>query len=274
MNALRASFGFLTVLPVAPRSGAGLGSARAFFPLVGLALGGLLAGFDWLANDTLGVELTAALIVVGLLAATRMLHIDGLMDSCDALLGGYTRERRLEILKDPRVGAFGAIGGVSILFLKWAALITLAGPIRLPMILLFPLLARWSVVAVMQTFSYGPPRDGSAPRAGTPPREDPGRSGTGSSFLENRSIWLPLIAGVTALAASVLIAGLMGVILMGIVTLVAVMLGAWMAKLLGGLTGDGYGAVVEVTEVTALIAAVALFKHWPGLMDGRIEFSF
>jgi len=261
VNALRASFGFLTVLPVAPRSGAGLGSARAFFPLVGLVLGGLLAGFDWLVNDTLGTELTAALIVVGLLAATRMLHIDGLMDSCDALLGGYTRERRLEILKDPRVGAFGAIGGVSILFLKWAALITLTGPIRLPMILLFPLLARWSVVAVMQTFSYGPSRDGIT------------GSGTGSSFLENRGIWLPLIAGITALAASVLIAGLMGVILMGIVTLVAVLLGAWMAKLLGGLTGDGYGAVVEVTEVTALIAAVALFKHWPGLMDGRIEFS-
>ena len=268
MNALRASFGFLTVLPVAPRSGAGIGSARAFFPLVGLALGGLLAGFDWLANDTLGVELTAALIVVGLLAATRMLHLDGLMDSCDALLGGYTRERRLEILKDPRVGAFGAIGGVSILFLKWAALITLTGPIRLPMILLFPLLGRWSVVAVMQTFSYGPPREGSAPREGRR------RSGSGSSFLENRGIWLPLIAAVTALAASVLIAGLMGVILMGIVTLVAVLLGTWMAKLLGGLTGDGYGAVVEVTEVTALIAAVALFKHWPGLLDGRVEFSF
>lgn len=268
MNALRASFGFLTVLPVAPRSGAGIGSARAFFPLVGLALGGLLAGLDWLANDTLGVELTAALIVVGLLAATRMLHIDGLMDSCDALFGGYTRERRLEILKDPRVGAFGAIGGVSILFLKWAALITLAGPIRLPMIVLFPLLGRWSVVAVMQTFSYGPPHEGS------PPGEGKRRSGTGSSFLENRSIWIPLIAGVTALAASVLIAGLMGVILMGIVTLVAVLLGAWMAKLLGGLTGDGYGAVVEVTEVTTLIAAIALFKHWPGLMDGRIEFSF
>jgi len=249
VNALRASFGFLTVLPVAPRSGAGIGSARAFFPLVGLALGGLLA-------------------VVGLLAATRMLHLDGLMDSCDALLGGYTRERRLEILKDPRVGSFGAIGGVSILFLKWAALITLTGPIRLPMILLFPLLGRWSVVAVMQTFSYGPPREGSAPREGRR------RSGSGSSFLENRGIWLPLIAAVTALAASVLIAGLMGVILMGIVTLVAVLLGTWMAKLLGGLTGDGYGAVVEVTEVTALIAAVALFKHWPGLLDGRVEFSF
>ncbi len=173
MNAIRASFGFLTILPVAPRSGAGLGSARAYFPLVGLALGGVLAGFDWLANGTLGDELTAALIVVALLAATRMLHIDGLMDSCDALLGGYTRERRLEILKDPRVGAFGAVGGISVLFLKWAALITLTGPVRLPIILLFPVLSRWSVVAVMQAFSYG--------------RE----SGIGSSFMDNRGIWPP-----------------------------------------------------------------------------------
>jgi len=253
VNTIRASFGFLTILPVAPRSGAGLGSARAYFPLVGLALGGLFAGFDRLALDTLGTELTAALIVVGLLAATRMLHIDGLMDSCDALLGGYSRERRHEILKDPRVGAFGAIGGVSVLFLKWAALITLTGPVRLPMIVLFPTLGRWSIVAVMQTFAYG--------------RE----SGTGSSLLENRGIWQPVAAAVMALAASVLVAGFMGVLLMGIVTLVAALLGAWMARLLGGLTGDGYGAVVEVTEVVALIAAVALFKHWPGLLDGRIE---
>ncbi len=252
MNAIRASFGFLTVLPVAPRTGAGLGSARAFFPLVGLALGGLLAGFDRFAGDTLGTELTAALIVVGLLAATRMLHIDGLMDSCDALLGGYTRERRLEILKDPRVGAFGAIGGVSVLFLKWAALITLAGPVRLPVIVLFPLLGRWSAVAVMQTFRYG--------------RE----SGAGTSLLENRSLWQPLIATVTALAASMAIAGLMGVLLLVIVTAVAWVLGAWMARLLGGLTGDGYGAVVEVTEVTALIAAVALYNTWPGLLDGAV----
>jgi adenosylcobinamide-GDP ribazoletransferase len=260
VNAVRASFGFLTILPVAPRSGAGLGSARAYFPLVGLALGGLLAGFDRLVLDTLGTELTAALLVVGLLAVTRMLHIDGLMDSCDALLGGYTRERRLEILKDPRVGAFGAIGGVSLLFLKWAALVTLTGPVRLPMIVLFPLLGRWSVVAVMQTFSYGPSREGES------------GSGIGSSFVENRSIWLLLVAAVIALTPSVLVAGFMGVLLLGIVTVVAVLLGAWMARLLGGLTGDGYGAVVEVAEVVALIAGVALFKHWPGLLDGRIEF--
>ncbi len=164
MNAIRASFDFLTLLPVAPRSGAGLGSARAFFPLVGLALGGLLAGFDSLVLGTLGNELTAGLIVVGLLAATRMLHIDGLMDSFDALLGGYTRERCLEILKDPRVCAFGAIAGVSVLFLKWAALITLAG--------------------------------------------------------------------------------LMGVLLMELVTVVAGLLGAWMAKLIGGQTGETSWIVV------------------------------
>ena len=252
MNAIRASFGFLTVLPVAPRTGAGLGSARAFFPLVGLALGGLLAGFDRLAAGTLGTELSSALIVVGLLAMTRMLHIDGLMDSCDALLGGHTRERRLEILKDPRTGAFGAIGGMSVLLLKWAALITLTGPVRLPMIVLFPLLGRWSAVAVMQTFPYG--------------RE----SGVGSSLLENRGLWQPLIAAATALAAALLIAGLMGVLLLGIVTTVAWLLGAWMARLLGGLTGDGYGAVVEVTETAALIIAVAFYETWPGLLDGRI----
>lgn len=85
---------------------------------------------------------------------------------------------------------------------------------------------------------------------------------------------MPLIAGTTALAAAVLIAGPMGVLLMGLVTVIAVLLGAWMGKLLGGLTGDGYGAVVEITEVTALVAAVALFKHWPGLLDGRVELPF
>ena len=252
MKAIRASFGFLTVLPVAPRTGAGLGSARAFFPLVGLTLGGLLAGFDRFAGGALGTELSSALIVVGLLAMTRMLHIDGLMDSCDALLGGYTRERRLEILKDPRVGVFGAIGGMSVLLLKWTALITLAGPVRLPMIVLFPLLGRWSAAFVMQIFPYGR------------------KSGVGSSLLENRGVWQPLVAAVMAIAASLLIAGPLGVLLLGGVTIVASLLGVWMAKLLGGLTGDGYGAVVEITETAALIAAVALYKTWPGLLDGRL----
>ena len=98
-------------LPVAPRGTAPTASARAYFPLVGLALGGILAGLDFAAREALPPLVVGALLLLALLLLTRALHTEGFLDSCDGLFGGYTPERRLEILRDPHVGAFAVIGG-------------------------------------------------------------------------------------------------------------------------------------------------------------------
>ncbi len=151
---------FMTILPVAPRYAAPrLAFARAWFPVVGLMLGGILAatdlllnmGYDFIAQDTSPIPpvMPAVILTVAMVALTRALHLDGLMDCCDALFGGFSRERRLEILRDPYVGAFAVAGAVSLLFLKVATIMSLPQGGRIWILILFraspagPRLSRW-----------------------------------------------------------------------------------------------------------------------------------
>ena len=100
MNSLRLAIGFMSILPVAPRdTPMQLASARAYFPLVGLILGGILGVLDLVLRPVLPALLLSTVLVTALIVLTRALHMDGFMDSCDALLGGFNLERRLEILK-------------------------------------------------------------------------------------------------------------------------------------------------------------------------------
>ena len=100
---------FLTVFPATwnrtPTQGE-ISNSRTYYPVIGLLLGLLLVGIERGAREVFPVYLTAVLLLVLLVALTRGLHLDGFMDVCDGLFGGYTRERRLEIMWDSHVGAF------------------------------------------------------------------------------------------------------------------------------------------------------------------------
>ncbi len=232
---------FLTVLPVAPASPPGaVAPARAFFPLVGLLLGGTLAALDLGLRQTFPLALVSALVLAAAVALTRAIHVEGFVDSCDALFGGYTRERRLEILRDPRAGAFGVIGGVCLLIVQFTALAALPGAVRVEVLILFPALSRWAVVAAMEAFPYAR------------------REGMGSAFQAGRARWHVVAGFATVLAASLALAGVAGLVLLAIASVVAWGLGRWMAGLLGGLTGDSYGAIVEASAVAVLLAAIVL----------------
>jgi adenosylcobinamide-GDP ribazoletransferase len=253
MIALRTALSFLTVLPVAPRQAAvALSPARAYFPLVGLMLGGALAGLDAGLRQPFPLLLVGALLIAATLALTRALHFDGLLDSCDALFGGFDRSRRLEILRDPRVGSFAVAGGVSLLLVKWAAVVAIAGPIRLEVLILFPCLSRWGVVMAMQAFPYV--------------REQ----GLGSGFQQGRTLTQVAVGLATVLVAAVLLAGGAGAILVVAVTITVWVAGSWMTRLLGGLTGDSYGAINEIGEVSVLLLAIAMWKGAPSLFDSPL----
>lgn len=246
MNSLRLAIGFMTILPVAPRdTPTQLASARAYFPMVGLMLGGILVGLDLLLRPILPVLLLSVVLIAALIALTRALHLDGFMDSCDALLGGFTRERRLEIFKDPHVGAFAVVGVVVLLLLKVTALAGIIGPSRSLVLALFPCLARWGVQLSMDLFPYVRSQ------------------GLGTAFQSGRRAWQLALGLVTALVAGVLLAGPMGVVLMALASAVAWGLGRWASGLLGGVTGDIYGAINEVAEVAVLIMAVILVAKSP-----------
>ena len=289
MNGLRSAIGFLTILPLAPSGGpASMASARGWFPLVGLLLGLILAGFDILRMLMLQagssgwyggyaplpttypvfpdytILLWSVLLVVILVVLTRALHLDGFMDSCDALLGGFDRERRLAILRDPNVGAFAVIGVVCLLLIKVLAIAELPPAIlvppgiavlppegwsvRIPMLLLFPCLSRWAVLLTMELYPYVR------------------SNGIGTAFFggeQRRVRWQLMIGFAFTMVISVALAGMVGIVLLAAACAVAWGIGAWTTRLLGGVTGDIYGAVNEVTEVAVLLLALMLTAASP-----------
>ena len=252
MTGLRLAIGFLTVLPVAPAGEARMGPARAWFPLVGLGLGGILLGLDLAAREALPSLLVGALLVAALLVLTRAIHTEGFLDCCDGLFGGYSREERLRILRDTHVGAFAVIGGAALLLLKWSAITGIPDDARSGLLLVFPCLSRFGMVATMALFPYV--------------REQ----GLGTAFQEGRGWWQAAAALVTAGVVAVLFLGAGGAMLLGVAVVVALGLGRWMAGMLGGMTGDTYGAVNEVGEVAVLVLGIALFSAVPDLLGAPL----
>ena len=117
-----AALAFLTWFPATrlrDRSQQDISNSRVYFPLVGLLLGLALVVVELGASRVFPPPLTAAVLVVLMIVVTRGLHIDGLMDVCDGLFGGSTPERRLEIMRDSRVGAFAVAGAGGVLLLPW-----------------------------------------------------------------------------------------------------------------------------------------------------------
>src|SRR5438309_6666621 len=146
---------FLSRIPVPPGNYR-LEESVVWLPVVGLLLGAILAGVDW-ALRLVGMDqlVGSTVVVVLLLVLSGALHADGLMDTCDAVFGHASPERRLEIMRDPRVGAFGVVGLVCVVALKIAAVYALPASIRLQLLLLAPALGRWSIVLLATVFPYG-----------------------------------------------------------------------------------------------------------------------
>jgi adenosylcobinamide-GDP ribazoletransferase len=234
---------FLTRFPL-PASENGLDQALGWLPLVGLLIGAVLGlvdlGLSWLEVSPL---LASTLIVVLLLVISGALHADGLMDTCDAVFGHATPERRLEIMRDPRTGAFGVAGLVSVIALKIAALASLPPSVRPGFIVLAPCLGRWSIVLVTVLFPYGRPTGLGAPlKAAASPR-------------------VLALASIVPVAACVFL-GLPGLIAGVLASVAAVGIGRWLMTLLPGLTGDCYGASCEVVETVVWLSGAALLPRF------------
>jgi len=249
--ALPAAIEFLTPLRAHrgdPLSEAAIGSSSAYFPLVGLLLGLAILGLDRLLFAVLPAPATGALLVALLAAASGLLHLDGLADTADGLLGGGTRERRLEIMRDSRIGAFGAAALAIMILLQWAAIMSLVPPWRGPGLVLFPVLGRTAMVAAIAAFPYA--------------REQ----GLGVAFRSHVWPWAAPVAAVFSLGVSVVCFGGGGVALWGAALLCAAILGLLIAPRLGGLTGDTYGAICEVTQVVLLLLIASGHQTgWLGL---------
>ncbi len=257
MKGLVDAIGFLTIVPVGSRSSSDskdLSTAKSWFGVVGLLLGAALALADLLLSVGFGLSgddggqsplnaalpLTATLLVGLLVVLTRALHLDGFMDCCDGLFGSSDRKRRLEIMRDPRVGAFAVVGVVVLLMLKVTAIIALPQSSRVWVLLVFPCVSRCSMFLAMESFNYVRPW------------------GTGTAFVRPASMRQRLAVGLVVLTVSVLFGGLGGIVLLAVGCSVALVIGQCAKRLLGGLTGDVYGAINEIAEVLVLVVAAVL----------------
>ncbi len=246
MNDFLRALGLLTILPVRlpADDSTAPGRMMAFYPLVGAVIGAGLAGLAWLLGRVglaqVAPLLPAALVLAAWAGLTGALHLDGWGDCCDALFVPVSRERRLEIMKDPRLGGFGAAGLILLLLVKLAALQgVMAGPHALPALIAIPALARWAAVIAAKAY----------------PSARPG--GMGDFFRRGlgRREWV-IATALVGLAAAPLL--WRGPILWAAAGLALLAMARLARARLGGLTGDVYGAIIELAETAALVVGCFL----------------
>jgi adenosylcobinamide-GDP ribazoletransferase len=211
-----------------------------FFPLVGAGVGGVVGVTAILLHDRLSSFLAAALAVTVSLVLTGALHVDALADTADAL-GASSRERALAIMRDPRIGSFGAAAVAIAVIAKVAAITQLldrGG--ALPGLVAAAALARAASPSLAAALPY--------PRA----------AGGPGSVLAGVQRFAALAAFLIGFVIAVGVAGLTGVALAGTVVASTVVLGLAFRAWLGGVTGDSLGTATEVGETLALVVAAAL----------------
>ncbi|MCS7288832.1 MAG: adenosylcobinamide-GDP ribazoletransferase [Roseiflexus sp.] len=232
---------FLTVIPVPglpPATAEAIPRAIPYFPIAGLILGALLAIIGWVAGSLWNETVRAVALAVAWGILTAGMHLDGLSDTFDGVMSWRSRERKLEIMRDSRMGVMGALALAAVLGLK-AAFLAAAGDGWVRAVLLAPVLGRWAAVYGMMRF---------------PPAREGGLGRTFQSQLRTGDF---LIASGMTLILVLAVGGERGLIALALVWLTTHILGRWWTRDLGGLTGDTYGALCEIGEVVALATLTA-----------------
>jgi adenosylcobinamide-GDP ribazoletransferase len=239
------AIGFLTIIPMPSfnqEKPTDIGRALTFFPLIGLGLGAILLLLNWLLSFVFSSQVIFALLVAALVILTGAHHVDGLADTFDGLVSGKTQKQRLAILSDNKVGAFGIAALVLILLLKFAALNS--NPMIVPTLLLMPVLSRWMMVSSMFI----------APSAR--------KSGMGFAFKQGATRGRFIAACIITAIISFAVLGWHGLLLMAMVWITASLVALFFSWRFGGLTGDNYGAINEISEVLALLLIVVVFRFF------------
>jgi len=232
---------YLTIVPLAdpgttPREA--LGRAAGWFPVVGAVLGLGLGATDWLTTRLFPSLLAALLTVTVWKFFTGGLHLDGLADCLDGLMG-HDRERRLAIMRDSRIGTFGAVGLILVLLLEIVAVADLPQLVRWRVLVLAPAVARATPALLARLFR--------------PARAD----GQGAAFVAGVGWPQATLAFLVAALVAVVVLGLPGLLAAVLALLAAVAVAGLIARRLGGITGDVFGAAVESAELVAALAMVA-----------------
>jgi adenosylcobinamide-GDP ribazoletransferase len=236
LSSFIAALQFLTLFPWperTERSADEMGRSAIFFPLTGLLLGSVLVLATWLVRPFATPGLCSVIVVALLAFLTGGLHLDGLADTFDGLGAGGDRDHMLAAMDDSRTGVFGVVAVVLVILFKLHAIESMADQIWRAL-LCAPLLSRWAMVLL----AY---------------RAEAAKDGLGSIWIGTmapKHFFLATASAVILVAAILQVAGLL---LMMWVAVFATACKRYFHRRLGGVTGDIFGAVGELTEGSVLV---------------------
>ena len=254
-----AALKFLTIIPLPWRREASpeeLGRSLVYFPVVGIIIGLILAGLSWLLGLILPPAVVNVLLIVCLAVISGALHLDGFVDTCDGIAGHKTVEARWQVMRDSRAGGFGIAGVCLLLLVKYISLNSVPESLLMLTLILMPVVSRWAMVYALFAYPYARP------------------SGLGKVFKQEANwqrfslatIITLAVAMVLTLLPNIAYSYLAGLAIMGGSWIIVMIVATYLKRKFAGLTGDTYGAINEVAEVSVLIL-VCLLAHnqWLGL---------
>ncbi|SDY24456.1 adenosylcobinamide-GDP ribazoletransferase [Tindallia californiensis] len=211
----------------------------AFFPLAGMAIGGLLCLTDWLLYPYLSTSVLAVILLSINFLLTGGIHIDGLADTADGYFSGKKKKDILEIMKDSRLGTHGVVCIILVCLMKFTLLVAIPASIRLWTIFLMPIFGRLSLVLGAYRSTYA--------------RE----SGLGHFYIGRITVKEVAIAMVISLSM-VCFLPIAGSFLAPL-WMITILFKRLLEKKIGGMTGDTLGALLELTETLFLLWIVVIF---------------
>ncbi len=229
---------FLTRIPVIVRGTVieeDMARSMAWYPMVGLFIGGGAAAVNVILSYVFTPPVCDLFSIIFLIVITGNMHMDGLMDAADGFFSGKPRDRILEIMKDSRVGSHGVIAGCIVFALKLVLLIQLPQEMKVPALIVIPVLGRWSQVYGAKVYTYARVGEGT---------------GAFTDHVGWREItWATITAGLVVAA----LFKFMGIFIAIPVLLGTLLLFVYVYTKLKGITGDSLGAVTECVEVLVLL---------------------
>ena len=239
IGTLRSAMAFLTVLPVATSEGGpGERLGRAYFPAIGAIVGLIAAGVFALTSSFSTPLLAAVAATASLALLTGALHLDGLADSADGLFGGGHVARRLEVMRDPRLGSFGIVAMALVLLGEVAALGSMSTGRAVAALVVAGALSRLAMLAVITLVPYVR------------------TSGLGVAASDSSHRGFDLALGSAFALVACLLDWQRALLALCMVAITAVAVATLARRKLGGATGDIYGATAELCLLAALIAFV------------------
>ena len=254
------------------------GKSVVAFPYVGLIIGLILAILYGVLSPFIPIMPLMLIIVVAEFLITGGLHADGLMDTSDGLFSGRERERKLEIMKDSRIGSFGVVAFVFVTLLKWQLLAAIPTAEFIPMaLIMMPLMSRWSMVFSIRSYPYAREQGMGAAFANFAPKHVITYNTISTFFMPIVLLLIGLVLysllyGAYAIFAvpdvgyivglGILVYATIGVFQINIISMIIAyiinrLLNRYIVKELGGTT---YGFVVEVTEVLLILVYVIILS--------------